>query len=51
MKGSAVLAAMQVPPDIAGATIRVSFGPGTSEADVERFLAEWERIASRAKAA
>jgi cysteine desulfurase len=51
MKGSAVLAAMQVPPEIAGATIRVSFGPGTSEADVERFLAEWKRIASRAKAA
>jgi len=51
MKGSAVLAAMKVPPDIAGATLRISFGPRTSEADVERFLAEWGRIASRAKAA
>jgi len=51
MKGSAVLAAMHVPSEIADATIRVSFGPATSEADVDRFLAEWNRIASRAKAA
>jgi cysteine desulfurase len=51
MKGSAVLAAMAVAPGIAGATIRVSLGPATSEADVERFLAEWSRIASRAKVA
>lgn len=51
MKGSAVLAAMQVPPEIAGATLRISFGPSTSEGDVQRFLVEWSRIASRAKAA
>jgi len=51
MKGSAVLVAMQVPAEIAGATIRVSFGPDTGEPDVERFLEEWERIASRARAA
>jgi len=51
MKGSAVLVAMQVAPDIAGATLRISFGPHTKEADVERFLAEWSRIAARAQAA
>jgi cysteine desulfurase len=51
MKGSAVLAAMHVPPDIAGATLRISFGPHSNEADVERFLAEWSRIAARAQAA
>ena len=36
---------------IAGATLRISFGPSTSEADIERFLAEWSRIAARAQAA
>ena len=51
MKGSAVLAAMAVPPDIAGSFLRISFGPYTSEADVDRFLAEWRRIAARANAA
>jgi len=51
MKGSAVLVAMSVAPEIAGATLRISFGPSTSEAEVERFLTEWNRIASRAKAA
>jgi cysteine desulfurase len=51
MKGSAVLAAMHVLPEIAGATLRISFGPSTSEVDVDRFLTEWSRIAQRAKAA
>ena len=51
MKGSAVLVAMGVAPEIAGATLRISFGPSTSEAEVERFLDEWRRIASRAQAA
>ena len=50
MKASAVLAAMNVPAEIADSFVRVSFGPHTSGADVERFLAEWRRIASRAKA-
>ena len=50
MKASEVLAAMNVPADVASSFIRVSFGPHTSEADVERFLAEWRRIRSRAKA-
>jgi cysteine desulfurase len=47
MKSSAVLTAMRVPEDIAGGFIRVSFGPHTSEADVDRFLVEWRRIAER----
>jgi len=51
MKASDVLAAMHVPEDIAGGFIRLSFGPQTSEAEVDRFLDEWQRIASRAKAA
>lgn len=47
MKASPVLAAMGVPPEVAGCFIRVSFGPDTSEADVDRFLAEWRRIRDR----
>jgi cysteine desulfurase len=51
MKASRVLSAMGVPEEVAGSAIRVSFGPDTSQADVDRFLQEWQRIASRAKAA
>lgn len=51
MKGSAVLAAMKVPPEISAGFLRISFGPSTSEADIERFLDEWRRIASRGRAA
>jgi cysteine desulfurase len=51
MKESAVLAAMGVAPDIANSFLRISFGPSTSEADVDAFLAEWQRIASRQQAA
>jgi cysteine desulfurase len=51
MKESAVLAAMGVAPEIAGGFLRVSFGPHTNEADVDAFLAEWGRIASRQRAA
>ncbi len=50
MKPSRVLEAMGLPPAIASCAIRVSFGPNTSEADVERFLAEWRRIRDRAAA-
>ena len=48
MKPSRVLEAMGVPAEIAAGFIRVSFGPDTSEADVDRFLAEWRRIRERA---
>jgi cysteine desulfurase len=50
MKPSRVLAAMGIGGDIASSTIRVSFGPSTSEADIERFLAEWRRIRDRGRA-
>ena len=51
MKESAVLAAMGVDPAIAGGFLRISFGPHTTEAEVDAFLAEWSRIASRQRAA
>jgi len=51
MKESAVLAAMGVAPEVAAGFLRISFGPSTSEADVDSFLAEWNRIASRQRAA
>jgi cysteine desulfurase len=47
MKGSAVLSAMGAGSDIASSFLRVSFGPRTSEADVDAFLDEWRRIAER----
>ena len=50
MKESAVLAAMGVPSEIARSFLRTSFGPHTSEADVDRFVAEWRRIADRLSA-
>ena len=50
MKPSRVLGAMGVPADIAASMIRVSFGPSTSEADIDRFLGEWRRLKNRAKA-
>lgn len=50
MKPSRVLSAMGVPDEIASTVIRVSFGPSTSEAEIERFLAEWRKIAVRGKA-
>jgi cysteine desulfurase len=51
MKQSGVLAAMGVAPEIAGGFLRISFGPSTTDGDVDRFLDEWRRIASRAQAA
>ena len=50
MKPSRVLEAMGLPEEISGTVIRVSFGPSTSEADIERFVAEWRRIKGRSKA-
>lgn len=48
MKPSRVLEAMGVQPEIAGSVVRVSFGPETDAADVDRFLGEWRAIAQRA---
>jgi cysteine desulfurase len=50
MKPSRVLAAMGMPETEAAEVIRVSFGPETRVADIDRFVAEWTRIAERAKA-
>lgn len=52
-KASHVLEAMKVAPEIASSFIRVSFGPQTSQAEIDAFLAEFRRIAelARAKAA
>jgi cysteine desulfurase len=50
MKASEVMSAMNVAREIAGSFLRVSFGPSTSERDVDRFLGEWGKIALRAKA-
>lgn len=47
MKKSRVLEAMGVGPDIASSFLRISFGPSTGEADIDAFLAEWNRIAGR----
>jgi cysteine desulfurase len=46
-KPSRILQAMHLPDDVVTSTIRVSFGPQTSDAEVERFLTEWRRIAAR----
>ncbi|WP_235090779.1 cysteine desulfurase family protein [Sphingomonas lutea] len=50
MQSSSVLAAMQVAPDIAGSFLRISFGPTTSAADVDRFIEVWNGIRARAQA-
>jgi len=47
VKRSHVLDAMGVDPVIAEGTIRVSLGPTTTEADVDRFLSAWAEIAAR----
>jgi cysteine desulfurase len=45
---SHVLEAMGLPPDIAGATIRISLGWTTTEADIDHFLEAWTALARRA---
>ena len=47
MKPSRVLQAMGLADDVIVSSIRVSFGPVSDEAQLERFLSEWRRIASR----
>jgi cysteine desulfurase len=41
---------MAVPSEIACAFIRISFGPETSEEEVDAFLGEFRRIAERTRA-
>ncbi|HWD60320.1 MAG TPA: cysteine desulfurase, partial [Stellaceae bacterium] len=47
---SHVLAAMGLAPKIAGATIRVSLGWTTSEADIAHFLDAWTALYRRTRA-
>jgi cysteine desulfurase len=37
---------MGVPDDLAGCAIRVSLGPTTTKADIEKFLAAWTKLAA-----
>lgn len=46
-KASHVLSAMAVPEEVAAGFLRLSFGPDTSEAEVDAFLAELASIAAR----
>ena len=46
LKASHVLTAMGWDETAAGEVIRVSFGPQTSEADIDRFVATWRSIAA-----
>ena len=47
MKASHVLAAMEVAPDLASSFLRISFGPSTSEEEIDAFLDVWRSIAER----
>ena len=48
-KASHVLSAMAVPEDVAAGFLRLSFGPETSEAEVDAFLEAFGRIAERSR--
>lgn len=49
LKASHVLTAMGWDAKAAGEVVRVSFGPQTSEADIDRLIATWNAIRERAK--
>lgn len=49
LKPSHVLAAMGWEEHSAREVIRISFGPDTSEADIDRVVAEWQAIAASAR--
>jgi len=49
-KASHVLSAMAVPDEVAAGFLRLSFGPDTNEAEVDAFLDEFGRIATRLRA-
>jgi cysteine desulfurase len=51
LKTSHVLGAMGWDAAAAGEVVRVSFGPQTSEADIDRFIAQWTAMKNRAAAA
>jgi cysteine desulfurase len=41
---SHVLAAMGVPPGLARGAVRISFGPGTSESEIDRLIRAWIKV-------
>ena len=43
---SHVLAAMGVPPELARGAVRVSLGPTTTEAEIDRFVKAWIKVSS-----
>ena len=49
LKPSHVLSAMGWDEAAAGEVVRVSFGPQTGEADIDRFLSSWTAMAERAR--
>lgn len=49
LKTSHVLRAMGWDETAAGEVVRVSFGPTTSEADIDRFLGQWTAMAGRGR--
>ena len=51
LKPSHVLAAMGMADDAAREVIRVSFGPKTSEGEIDALLAEWRNLYARRRAA
>lgn len=51
LKTSHVLTAMGLPEEEAREVIRVSFGPGTSEGEIDALLAIWRRLYARRRAA
>lgn len=51
LKTSHVLTAMGWPEAAAREVVRVSFGPATSQADIDAFLVEWRKLAGRRRAA
>ncbi|MCJ8189876.1 cysteine desulfurase family protein [Sphingomicrobium aestuariivivum] len=51
MKGSRVVGEMGLPEDVTRGFVRISFGPDTSEADVDALLGRLDTILARARAA
>lgn len=41
---SHVLAAMGIPPELARGAVRISTGPATTEAEIDRFLEVWKKL-------
>ncbi len=49
VEASHVLKAMGVPPELAQAALRVSLGPDTTKAQIDRFIAVWGELITRLK--